>query len=526
MSSPDLCGVSGSRALDLIRADFVTCSLPPESLDSNCITGPKNEGMNCGFQASLVGLCSYCAASSPNSTDTCCINARAESRCVGVHLPTTTQLDPVFPTATVTAAPESPDRKHKGLSNGAIAGIVVGSVLAALAFLLLALLCLRRRRQYSKQASRQSLNRPSPSRGGTGIMTSPGRSFVPSSSRGAPSEAIPAARVTGFAALQDENGDESDSIRLPTATASAHGNRASRRQSTSHNTPASGNFIHQLAPAFIDDKEIVPSSPISSSSTTTTPRSRIINNSGEFIHPGGLTLAGGAFQSVSRSLGTGGLSSDQSSPEGAASGQSEQLQVFYDYYSQEEIVPGSLVSTLWAYQPRANDEFELERGMMLRIVGIWDDGWATGVRVSQRAEDWDAVHRENRDSGVSNGNRASQKTERESTPPAGSISSPDTTPGSVTDGEIKAFPLVCVCLPQHWRKTIDGGDSSAAAEMMASGSYSTPPGNTSHSSPAVTQPDKAFPARHQHPTSPFQVEPSSPPAAYSEKSPDIAYRRH
>jgi hypothetical protein len=24
------------------------------------------------------------------------------------------------------------------------------------------------------------------------------------------------------------------------------------------------------------------------------------------------------------------------------------------------------------------------------------------------------------------------------------------------EGEVKAFPLVCVCLPQHWRKTIEG----------------------------------------------------------------------
>ena len=117
-----------------------------------------------------------------------------------------------------------------------------------------------------------------------------------------------------------------------------------------------------------------------------------------------------------------------SSPEGT--GQSEQLNFFGDYYSQEEIHPGDLVSTLWAYQPRAQDEFDLDRGDMLKVVGIWDDGWATGVRVRQRAEDWRDPHR---DSGMSSG-----------------ASSPE------TDNEVKAFPLVCVCLPQHWRKTIEG----------------------------------------------------------------------
>lgn len=124
-----------------------------------------------------------------------------------------------------------------------------------------------------------------------------------------------------------------------------------------------------------------------------------------------------------------------SSPEGVASGQSEQLQFFKDYYSQDEIHPNDTVAVLWAYQPRANDEFELERGDMLKVVGIWDDGWATGVRLTESADEWEARRAVQRDSGVSNGSRQSR---------------------IESDSEIKAFPLVCVCLPQHWRKTIEG----------------------------------------------------------------------
>lgn len=126
---------------------------------------------------------------------------------------------------------------------------------------------------------------------------------------------------------------------------------------------------------------------------------------------------------------------DYSSPEGAISGDSEALSHFKDYYSQDEIRSGDAVATLWAYQPRAQDEWDLERGDMIKVIGIWDDGWATGVKISERAEDW-LVRNENRDSGVSNGSRA---------PPADD--------GGET--EIKAFPLVCVCLPQHWRKIVD-----------------------------------------------------------------------
>ena len=110
-----------------------------------------------------------------------------------------------------------------------------------------------------------------------------------------------------------------------------------------------------------------------------------------------------------------------SSPEGLTSGQSEQLPFFKDYYSQDEIHPNDKVSCLWAYQPRAGDEFELERGDMLKVVGIWDDGWATGVRIPDRAEDYDPKRKVHRDSGVSDSSRRG-----ESPPPT---------------GELKAFPV-------------------------------------------------------------------------------------
>lgn len=114
--------------------------------------------------------------------------------------------------------------------------------------------------------------------------------------------------------------------------------------------------------------------------------------------------------------------------------QSEQLNAFKDYYSQDEIHTSDLVATLWAYQPHAADEFELERGDMLKILGIWDDGWATGVRVRMQAEDWRGDDKLLRDSGMS-GSHATTPEEH---------------------GDVKAFPLVCVCLPQHWRHTIEG----------------------------------------------------------------------
>lgn len=138
-----------------------------------------------------------------------------------------------------------------------------------------------------------------------------------------------------------------------------------------------------------------------------------------------------------------------SSPQGMASQQSEQLPFFKDYYSQDEIHSGDRVSVLWAYQPRAADEFALERGDMLKVVGIWDDGWATGVMMDERADEWEARRQQQRDSGVSNTSGRA----RETSPPV--------------SGEIKAFPLVCVCLPEHWRKTIEGDGSTETGSSSA-----------------------------------------------------------
>lgn len=143
--------------------------------------------------------------------------------------------------------------------------------------------------------------------------------------------------------------------------------------------------------------------------------------------------------------------------------QSEQLGAFKDYYSKDEIRPGDKVAVLWAYSPRAPDEFELERGDVLKVVGIWDDGWATGIMLNERAEDLALTrHRSQRDSGVS----ASQSSQRHGRRP----SSP--TPAS-RDGAVKAFPLVCVCLPEHWQKTIDSEGAQSMPSSPGGGGFAS-----------------------------------------------------
>lgn len=376
----------------------------------------------------MIGLCQFCSLGGQNSTDTCCYNSKAESRCAGVVLPTITasiSLATSTVTSTATASATSAaasSSSRSGLSGGAIAGIVIGSI-AALALLvgliLLLIICIRRRRG-SQHGS--IFNQPSPPRKGqTGMAYNPGSGTAP-----AGYEVLPGGRIARMSALEGHSGDSpprGEMIAGGAAAGAAAGYAAGRRR---HGQSSS------------DESRDSPESDIRTGVLRPPPTGRRNGSlsSGSVL---------GADDPNSPQSGSGG---DMSSPHGVASQQSEQLPFFKDYYSQDEIHPGDKVATLWAYQPRAADEFLLERGDMLKVVGIWDDGWATGVMINERAEDWDARRNAQRDSGVSNGSGR-----RESSPEP--------------SGEIKAFPLVCVCLPEHWRKTIEGDGSTETGSSAA-----------------------------------------------------------
>ncbi|KAL8861671.1 MAG: hypothetical protein Q9178_001872 [Gyalolechia marmorata] len=412
-----LCGRPNQDFIDQIRADFTTCALPSDSLSTRCVTGAENEPYDCGFSSNLQGLCGYCAASSPNATDSCCVGSNVTTRCVGVELPLIPSMPPLFPSSTSGSSPSatgSPaDAAHggsgrHGLSGGAIAGIVVGSVVGVLLIVAAILLCCtgmldRWRNRHQRQSV---FNQPSPPRKG-----GPNMAFVPlPSSNGAQTTNAPqpGGRVARMAAL---TGNSSDSPTYGNTAAAAGGQR------------------------YGDTSE--------SEGYGETPESRLRGRPITGKRNGSLTsqsVLGGVDDHSSPNSGNEG---QYSSPEGKGSGQSEQLQAFKDYYSPDEIHPGDAVATLWAYQPRAGDEFDLERGDMLKVVGIWDDGWATGVRIPDRVETYEAKRRLQRDSGVSNGSGRAQE-----------LSSPS--------GEVKAFPLVCVCLPEHWRSTVDGDNPEGA----------------------------------------------------------------
>lgn len=374
-ANPDLCGKPKDDFMKEVRSDFAMCSETKESL-GECIEGGENESKECGYGSNLPGLCGYCAESSPNSTDSCCRNSDAPSRCSNVNLPTTPSTPPLFPSNTSTSsATPSEAAGGGGLSGGQIAGIVVGSVAGAAilgALIAFLIIFLRRRRNNDDDTI---FNQPSPQyRGGPASPASREKDTSYDMVRGG--------RVARMSALQSHQD----------TSPHAAGAAAGKLNDSSDSEPYGG------TPGKSKRRPPV-----------TTRRNGSLSSA---------SVLAGDGDAMSPNSGSGG---QYSSPEGVTS-QSEQLPYFRDYYSEDDIHPNDKVAVLWAYQPRAGDEFELERGEMLKVVGIWDDGWATGVRVNERAEEYDGIYRPQRDSGVSNGSER-----RGSSPPP--------------TGEIKAFPV-------------------------------------------------------------------------------------
>ncbi|KAK8128040.1 hypothetical protein PG984_009148 [Apiospora sp. TS-2023a] len=447
-SDKSLCSNPNGNSQNQIRADFTNCALPANSLStSNCIQAIENEPQNCGYSDSTIGICSYCAAGGINSTDTCCYNSKIDDRCAGVVLPQITPVMtfPPMPTNTngSTPAPES-NKSNNGLSGGAIAGIVIGSIvgLALLAFLLFLCIRLSRRRGNSQKGS--VFNQPAPSR--AGVTTAQSQQISEKRPTTAPQgyEILPGGRIARMSALEGHSGD----------SPSRHG--GSRHGASRHGVSSAGGAAAAGAAAGYMASRRRGDNHSSSDEYGDSPRSEA--RAGVLRPPPMTSRRNGSLSSGSILIGE-----DPQSPTsaggmslgGVASQQSEQLPFFKDYYSQDDIRPGDRVAVLWAYQPRAVDEFALERGHMLKIVGIWDDGWATGVMVDEMADEWEARRQAQRDSGVSH----TSGRMRETSPPA--------------SGEIKAFPLVCVCLPEHWRKTIEGDGSTEAGSSAHPGSQWT-----------------------------------------------------
>lgn len=112
--------------------------------DTACVSGVSNEG-NCGFGTGPnAQLCGYCDISSRSSVPSCCYEDKTDlSGCAAFGYPGATVIRPTFsvPAGTTSmsgADAGTPSSGGSGLSKGALAGIIIGSIIGGL--LLLALL--------------------------------------------------------------------------------------------------------------------------------------------------------------------------------------------------------------------------------------------------------------------------------------------------------------------------------------------------------------------------------------------------
>ncbi|ORY76090.1 hypothetical protein BCR37DRAFT_389538 [Protomyces lactucae-debilis] len=169
LQSP-VCGRSNltDKNLDSLRQEYALCTTPGDAYaQQRCVDGATQD-KSCGFEDNSAAYCRYCARLQRQSNGTgssvegCCTQANA-SFCapyftdgdstgnisqviVSIGLPTGVPL----PTPTAVVRLEHDDR----LSAGALAGIIVPSVLAVLAIILSIWLFLRRRQRFASRADR------------------------------------------------------------------------------------------------------------------------------------------------------------------------------------------------------------------------------------------------------------------------------------------------------------------------------------------------------------------------------------
>ena len=142
------------------------------------------------------------------------------------------------------------------------------------------------------------------------------------------------------------------------------------------------------------------------------------------------------------------------SPGGTEGSEAASVSVVADHYSTNAIHPQSDVVALWSYTPRLQDEMALERGDVVRIENLYDDGWALGRKMKTKVWDLPEERATERDSGIGTSHRESGSTahrislERE--PPTTSRSDKGKEKEIPEAGSIKAFPMVCVCHRDAW----------------------------------------------------------------------------
>lgn len=460
--TPEFCGGTSTNLTDLrvglVRADFTVCSLPANSLrlifplleqrltsSSSCIDGLVNEPENCGYGTNLPQLCTYCGRSSPNATSFCCLSSNLTS-CSSINIPPTRPLPPIFTTTSVATITTTSISSSKHLSPGAVVGIAISAAVVGLvAAGAILFLYLRRRK------SKEDIQRP----------LRPKTSIVPMSCGPFPER-------NGYEAIEDgANVRRMTAIHTGGAITTSPEVTPPRTERTrrSDNSSSDNNALSSPeggSPLMIGT--LPPPPPIGGGvfSGSIPPSPTIRPDLVETAAAAGAAAAIGAAV-VARGVGSNGgrrgsrTSTNMSSMSpGTDASEAASVSVVADHYSTNSINRNSEVVALWSYTPRLADEMALERGDVVRIENLYDDGWALGRKIKMKVWDLPEERSTERDSGIGTSQRESSSTaHRISTdsppnPPSTRSSDKGKEKDTSETGSIKAFPMVCVCHREAW----------------------------------------------------------------------------
>jgi hypothetical protein len=333
----------GVRNATLLH-DYTSCTDWTSLVSTNnatCIEGVTNEG-NCGYGPGVsTQLCTACDPTGNVTISSCCYDDNTDlSSCASFGHPgaaavrATSSATPGFASATGSSSSSTPtntnasgaanqSNKSSGLSGGALAGIIVGCIVGALVIggILAWLLFGRKRRNNDGEDGR-------------GL-------------------------VYGAAAGRSSSGEKTWNQSEEGTTRSIAGSPMGEKGGESPATASMG---------------------IGGAGTGAGLATGAVVGGGAVAAGGAAAAAAGARNNSPQNR----PDSQLSSGTGGSDGRGTTVALVRDQYTGQDIFPGEEVVAIYPYNASLNDELTLEPDQKVKILRLYDDGWALGKALDGR----------------------------------------------------------------------------------------------------------------------------------------------
>ncbi|KTW26673.1 hypothetical protein T552_02682 [Pneumocystis carinii B80] len=428
--------------LSLIRFDFSVCTSPSASFSLECIKGKSNEPQSCGFGTNILELCQYCNSSFSNSIDTCCALSNL-SHCASLNysisVPSLTDLIPTFTTSTTSntisssSLPTIPINKQEKnnaakLSQKTISFIIILSIVIIIIILslliLLIILSFNKRRKIRNTMSKLNAKQP----------------FI---------EEDPYKRNYLSLFRTENNSNTLNHSTIPIQRNYDYFNRAIITSTSEKELPSINNQNKQFK-SYKNSYNIANSNKNQKLYQNTTPSLKFDSYKSLNHNTSQIT------ENNSESINTITLKNSKSRP--TSSIEQDRVAILpivmsmKDYYSDHQITRNTEVVALYIYEPKMPDEMILERGDIIHVVSVWDDGWCSGIKIGK-------LDNFNTKNAFKNNIKCLQSTSK-------NISKLETEI-QIDELTIKAFPLVCVCHKDSWKDVIESDISPSSTLKSA-----------------------------------------------------------